>query len=229
MRPKVPAGAAGVKPARRAWVYAPGSRHRRCGAGGQYVVDQRQVQALDRGAGGQGKGVPQVASARPGVQFLLGDGVLNTQQTVFISRNLQAFAQPVHQHRGLVVAALALPFHRHGHGQQQVRAGQAVVETFAQGQGQQFAQQAPQRPLALVFEAGDQAVDREVVGPGRDDLFKAGRSFQALATGQAGHRQGQGAGLAVVQQPGQFTFAGRAEWMGVVAGFVAEQTDLVAF
>ncbi len=61
---------------RRTGVHQQASQGLGRGAGGQYIVDQRQVQAFDDGAGCQGESVAQVLSAGLGVQGLLGVGVL---------------------------------------------------------------------------------------------------------------------------------------------------------
>ncbi|MGF0242542.1 hypothetical protein ACQR3P_29945 [Rhodococcus sp. IEGM1300] len=42
-------------------------------------------------------------------------------------------------------------------------------------------------------------------------MFEGRRLIQALTAGQARAGQGQGAGLALFTEPGQFCFAGRAD------------------
>lgn len=92
-----------------------------------------------------------------------------------------------------------------------------------------FAEQAAERPLCVVLETGDQTVDGKAVSPGRGDPLEGGRLFQALAARQARGGQGQGAGLAVIAQPGQLGFTGHADRRDVVCGFCAEQTELFVF
>ncbi|MNE80258.1 hypothetical protein D3C80_1768080 [compost metagenome] len=83
--------------------------------------------------------------------------------------------------------------------------------------------------MRAVLEAGDQAVDREVVSPGRNHSFKRRRLLEALAARQAGSGQGQGAGLAVIAEPGQLGFAGHANGRGAIGRFITQQTVLFVF
>jgi len=73
-----------------------------------------------------------------------------------------------------------------------------------------------------MLEAADQAIDGEAVAPGGDDLFKGRRVFLALAADQTVQRQGQGADLALLHQPGQLGFAGVAHTIGRLSGFIAD-------
>ena len=94
---------------------------------------------------------------------------------------------------------------------------------------EQFAQQATIGPVGRVLETGDQAVDRETVGPGRDHLCEGRRGAQALATDQAAEGQGQCADRAMFDQPGQFGFTGLANGLRGVGGVVAESKQCCVF
>ncbi|MNT55160.1 hypothetical protein D3C72_1923760 [compost metagenome] len=98
------------------------------------------------------------------------------------------------------------------------------MEGMLQMAREQLAEQSSQRPLRVMLEAGDQAVHREGVAPGRLDLRKGWRPFQAGAAGKSMGRQGQGQGAdgAAAAEPGQFGLAAGADGQ-VAAGGMAEQ------
>src|SRR3546814_19491355 len=70
--------------------------------------------------------------------------------------------------------------------------------------------------LGLMFGTGDQAVDRKVVGPWRQDPLEGRRPPGALAATQSGHGQWQGADTALVAEPGQFALARGTNGLGRV-------------
>src|SRR5690349_18486792 len=94
---------------------------------------------------------------------------------------------------------------------------------------EKFGEQAAKWPLCIVFETGDQAVNRKAVGPGGNHLFEGRWLLQAMAAGQARGRKRQGTGTAVSAKPGQLGFAGRADRGDAVGGFIAQQTRLFVF
>ncbi len=116
----------------------------------------------------------QVAFARFGVEALLRGGLAAAQHVLFIDRQLQLLAQPPGEHRGLVVTALAQAFGGQRHRQKAVRARLAFIETVLDEVTAQFGQQSAHWPFAVVFEAGNQAVDRKVIQPWRDHLSESG-------------------------------------------------------
>ncbi|MNT75125.1 hypothetical protein D3C72_2139960 [compost metagenome] len=93
---------------------------------------------------------------------------------------------------------------------------------MAQPAPEQLREQAAQRPLAVVLEAGNQRIDRKPVMPGRLDPIEGRRAPAALAADQAMHGQRQGTHLAAIIQPGQFAFAGDAQGVGLLGRFIAE-------
>jgi hypothetical protein len=97
-----------------------------------------------------------------------------------------------------------------------------MVEAMLQRLGEKFAEQVTKRPICIVFETGNQAVDRETVRPGCDYLFEGGGLLQALATSETASRQGQGTGLAMIAEPGQLGFTAYADRRGAIGGFITE-------
>ncbi|MNN88731.1 hypothetical protein D3C81_2064550 [compost metagenome] len=63
--------------------------------------------------------------------------------------------------------------------------------------------------------------------PGGFDPEEGRCAAAALGTGQALHRQGQGADLATVLQPGQLGLTGDTQRVGLFGGVIAEQTEMV--
>ena len=212
-----------------AGVHQQASQGLRRGAGGQHVVHQCQMTTLDARIGRQGEGVAQVLFAGLGIQVLLGAGVLDPQQQRFIARNVEAGAEPAGEHRGLVETPLAQAFGGQRNRDQRVGSIQVFIEAMLQELSEKLGKQATKRPLRRVFEAGDQRVHRKTVSPGRSDPFKGWRLFQTLATGQASSGQRQGAGLALIAQPGQLRFTGHADGCAFIGGFCTEQTGLFVF
>ncbi|GLX12470.1 hypothetical protein Pstr01_07090 [Pseudomonas straminea] len=76
---------------------------------------------------------------------------------------------------------------------------------------EQIAQQAPDGPAGLMFEAIDQRIDRKSITPGRFDTAEWRRAFQATAACQAIDRQRQSADLAMGAEPRQLSVTLGAE------------------
>ncbi len=133
----------------------------------------------------QGESTAQVAFAGLGVQALLRGCLAAAQHMPFVDRQLQLFTQPAGQHCRLIVAALAQAFVGQRHRNEAVGTWQVFLETMLQIVRAQFRQQSSHGPFTVMFEAGDQTVDREIVQPGRDDLGKAGRLLAALRAAHA--------------------------------------------
>ena len=89
--------------------------HARRGAGGEHVVDQRQMSAGDLGLQFQAEGLTQIALARCGIQPLLCGCIDAALEPFMLHRQLQAGTQPVGEHLCLIEAAssLALAGQRH--------------------------------------------------------------------------------------------------------------------
>jgi hypothetical protein len=166
---------------------------------------------------------------RLGIQVLLSVRIVGSEQQPFIGRYIKVGAEPARQHGGLIEPPLAQTPVGHRYGYQRIGAGQVVVEAMLQRLGEKFAEQVTIRPFRVVFETGNQAVDRETVSPGCDHLFKSGRPVQALAAIEARRRHGQGTGLAVIAEPGQLGFAADADGRGAIGGFITEQAGLFVF
>ena len=132
------------------------------------------------GVGCDGKGLAQVLAPSPGIECLLGGGVLDAPQQLLFARDLQCRAEPAGKHRGLIEAALTQAPIGKRHRHQCVRWLQPFIEVMLQGLRQQFAHQSPQRPFGLMFETCDQAIDRKVVGPWRQDPLEGRRLPGAL-------------------------------------------------
>ena len=169
----------------------------------------------EHGVGCDGKGLTQVSAPGPGIECLLGGGVQDAPQQLFFARDLQCRAEPACKHRGLIETPLTQAPIGKRYWHQCVGWLQSFIEVMLQGLRQQFAHQPTERPFGLMFEACDQAVDRKVVGPWRQDPLEGWRLSGALATTQPGHGQWQGADTALVTEPGQFALAGGANGLGV--------------
>ncbi|MNP67709.1 hypothetical protein D3C76_1635680 [compost metagenome] len=92
---------------------------------------------------------------------------------------------------------------------------------------QQLGHQAPQGPLAVMLEAADQRVHRKAEMPQRNHLLEGWQAATALGAGEAGHRQGQRATLALITQPGQFLLAGDAQRVRLLGRVITQQTKLI--
>ncbi|MCY1178889.1 hypothetical protein D9M73_192630 [compost metagenome] len=128
------------------------------------------------------------------------------------------------QHRRLIEPALTQAPIGQRHRDQRLGSQQIVFEAMLQVLNKKFGEQAAKRPLGVVFEAGDQAVYRKAVGPGRNHLFEGRWLLQAMAAGQSCGRERQGAGQTVITEPGQLDFAGRADRRNAVGRFIAQKT-----
>src|SRR5690606_35262709 len=179
------------------------------GAGGEYIIDDRQMLSVQDLSLGQREGLAQVAAAGRGVQLLLGGCVLDALRQVVANRNLQDRAQPVRQHPRLVEATLTQPPARQGHRQQSFGAWQAFIESVLQMARQVLGEQSPEWPARLMLETGDQTVHRKGEAPRDGDVIESRRMLEALAADRAGHRQWQSADAALTAEPGQLRFAAR--------------------
>ena len=176
-----PRGAGVHQQPRQAWAVAP-------------VVSTSSTSArwrpLHRGVGCQGEGVEQVllrALALRSCCAMVSWGRSNSCSSQGMSRSC---TEPARQHRGLIEAPLAQALGRPAArvaGSRGADSGHSS-NRCCRDRASKFAEQVAKRPFRAVLEAGDQAVDREAVGPGRNHLFKRRRMFQALAARQAGQR-----------------------------------------